>query len=271
VPDECVDVARFHLLRGRAGEARAAGDAPAAARLCAAALAEWSGERGLEDLAGLPFADAFALTAQHEWLGVLESRLAADLACGRHQEVLGELHALTRRYPLDHALCGQLIVALTRSGRVADAAREYQEFRARYERELGSAVPEPLRRVWSTVARGAEIPATYGAPAGAERTLVDDALAGLRGELVFGNGARRPVGGRVTLGRAGCDVLLPDPKVSKSHAVISPTPDGFVITDLQSTNGTFVNANPVVLPQLLAHLDRIRCGDTEVVFRLLES
>ena len=271
VPDASFDLARFHALRVRAGEARAAGDAFAAARLCAAALAEWKGERALEDLAGLPFADAFALTAQQEWLGVVESRLAADLACARHQEVLGELLGLTRRYPLHHALCGHLLVALTRCGRDADAAREYHEFRARYERELGSGVPEPLRRVWSAVALGTEVPSTFGAPTGAGRTLVDDALAGLRGELVFGNGGRRGIGGRVTIGRVGSDVLFPDPKVSKTHAVISPTPDGFVITDLQSTNGTFVNGNPVVVPQLLAHLDRIRIGDTDAVFRLLES
>ncbi len=269
VTDECYDLARFHRLRAEALQSRAAGDPAAAAGRYAAALAQWSGARALEDLAGLPFADAFAQTAEQELLGVLEARVAADLACGRHLEVLGELSDLTRRYPLNDVLCSHLLVALTRSGRAADAAESYHRFRARYQQELDAPVPEPLRRVWGAVARGVEVPDTYGPAAWttAERTVVDEALSGLRAELVFGNGTRRGVSGRVTIGRIGCDVLVGDAKVSKSHAVISPTPDGFVLTDLQSTNGTFVNGEPVVLPRPLTHLDRIRCGDTEVVFR----
>jgi pSer/pThr/pTyr-binding forkhead associated (FHA) protein len=82
---------------------------------------------------------------------------------------------------------------------------------------------------------------------------------------------RNEVAGRVTIGRVGCDLVLPDAKVSKRHAVISPTPDGFVINDLQSTNGTFVNGDPVVVPHLLEHLDRIRLGDTERTFRSLSG
>ena len=100
---------------------------------------------------------------------------------------------------------------------------------------------------------------------------MDDEFARLRGELVHGNGSRNEVAGRLTIGRIGCDIVLPDPKVSKSHAVISPTPDGFVISDLQSTNGTFVNGNPLVMPQVLEHLDRIRFGATELVFRRLSG
>ena len=40
-----------------------------------------------------------------------------------------------------------------------------------------------------------------------------------------------------------------------------------MISDLQSTNGTFVNGIPVVVPRVLDHLDRIRLGGTELVFR----
>jgi pSer/pThr/pTyr-binding forkhead associated (FHA) protein len=167
-----------------------------------------------------------------------------------------------------------LIVALTRSGRSVDAAEEYHRFREQYEREMDSNVPESLRRIWGSVARHDEVPDHYSSlPSSAEvgRTLVDDTLARRRAELVHRNGTRTEVAGRVTIGRVGCDLILPDSKVSKRHAVISPTPDGFVISDLQSTNGTFVNGDPVVVPQLLEHLDRIRLGDTELTFRALPS
>jgi pSer/pThr/pTyr-binding forkhead associated (FHA) protein len=122
------------------------------------------------------------------------------------------------------------------------------------------------------VSREAEVPDHYGSqtvPFRADRTVVDD--AGLRGELVHGRGIRTDVSGRLTIGRIGCDLVLPDARISKSHAVITPTPDGFVISDLQSTNGTFVNGIQVVVPQVLDHLDRIRLGGTELVFRQLSD
>ncbi len=272
VADARYDLERFRRLRGQGNLARTARRPAEAARCYADALAEWGGERGLEDLGELAFAEAFAQTAEQELLGVLQARLDADLACRRHQEVLGELFALLRRYPLNDVFCSQLLVALARSGRSADAANEYHRFREQYAREMGSAVPEPLRRVWGSVSRQEEVAGEYGAPPTsgyAERTLVDDAHARLRGELVHRNGARTDVTGRLTMGRIGCDLLLADAKVSKTHAVISPTPDGFVINDLHSTNGTFVNDVLVVAPQVLAHLDRIKVGDTALVFRTL--
>jgi SARP family transcriptional regulator, regulator of embCAB operon len=274
IAEEQYDLERFRRLRAEGNTARASRRAADAARAYASALAEWSGERGLEDLGGLAFADAFAQTMEQELLSVLQARIDADLACHRHQELLGELHGLTRRHPLNDILRGQLIVALTRSGRSVDAAEEYHRFREQYEREMDSTVPESLRRIWGSVSRGEQMPDQYGSSpssTGDGRTLVDDGLARLRGELVHRNGTRTDVTGQVTIGRGECDVVLPDAKVSKRHAVISPTPDGFVISDVHSTNGTFVNGGPVVLPQLLAHLDRIRLGDTELTFRSVSS
>jgi DNA-binding SARP family transcriptional activator len=272
VPDEKFDLARFRSL-GAAGNAARAAQRPAeAARAYAAALREWGGERGLEDLDGVPFADAFAQTLEHEWLSVLQARIEADMACRRHDELLGELYALAHRYPLNDVFCGQLVTALVGSGRSVDAADVYHGFRERYQSEMGANVPESLRRLWTAVSREAGVPDHYGSQtvtSRADRTVVDDALAGLRGELVHGRGIRTEVSGRLTIGRIGCDLVLPDARISKSHAVITPTPDGFVISDLGSTNGTFVNAIQVVVPQVLDHLDRIRLGGTELVFRRL--
>jgi len=272
VADENLDLARFRSLAAAGNAARAARRPADAGRAYTDALREWGGERGLEDLGGLPFADAFAQTMEHELLSVLQARIEADLACRRHDELLGELYALTRRYPLNDVFCGQLVTALAGSGRSADAAVTYHGFREQYQSEMGANVPEALRRVWMSVSREADVPSHYGAqtlPSRADRTVVDDASAGLRGELVHGRGLRTEVTGRLMIGRIGCDLDLPDARISKTHAVIIPTPDGFVISDLQSTNGTFVNGIPVVAPQLLNHLDRIRLGGTELVFRRL--
>jgi SARP family transcriptional regulator, regulator of embCAB operon len=274
VPDANVDLARFRSLGATGNAARAARRPADAARAYAAALREWSGERGLEDLAGVPFADAFGQTMEHEWLSVLQARIEADMACRRHDELLGELYTLARRYPLNDVFCGQLVTALMGSGRSVDAADVYHGFRERYQSEMGANVPESLRRVWTAVSREAGVPDHYGSqtvPSRADRTVVDDALAELRGELVHGRGTRTEVTGRLTIGRVGCDLVLPDARISKTHAVITPTPDGFVISDLQSTNGTFVNGIQVVVPQVLDHLDRIRLGGTELVFRRLSG
>lgn len=272
VQDENLDVARFRSLTTAGNAARTARRPVDAARAYAAALREWGGERGLEDLGGMPFADAFAQTMEHELLSVLQARIEADLACRRHDELLGELYLLARRYPLNEVFCGQLVTALAGSGRSVDAADAYHEFRERYQREMGANVPEALRRVWTSVSREADVPGPYGSqtvPYRPDRTVVDDTLAGMRAELVHGRGIRTEVTGRLTIGRVGCDLVLPDARISKSHAVITPTPDGFVISDLQSTNGTFVNGVPVAVPQVLDHLDRIRLGGTELVFRRL--
>ena len=86
-------------------------------------------------------------------------------------------------------------------------------------------------------------------------------------ELIFVE--ERPLAGRehpvidtLTVGRQGCDVLLPDPQVSRRHAVIRATPAGPAIEDLGSTNGTFVNGERVKGPHRLRPGDQVRFGHT---------
>jgi hypothetical protein len=71
---------------------------------------------------------------------------------------------------------------------------------------------------------------------------------------------------RTTLGRLpDNDLVLEDPKVSRRHAVVERRPEGFVIRDLGSTNGTFVNGRRVA-ERLLAPGDVILLGDTRLRF-----
>ncbi len=72
-----------------------------------------------------------------------------------------------------------------------------------------------------------------------------------------------------TVGRSrDCDVVLEDSGISRRHAELRPTGDGWTITDLGSTNGVIVNAHAVQGVQLLASGDRIELGSTEIIFEL---
>ena len=71
----------------------------------------------------------------------------------------------------------------------------------------------------------------------------------------------------MTIGRLpGCDVVVDDPGASRQHARIRRTDEGFVLTDLGSTNGTLVNDEPVQ-EHVLVDDDRITIGETTFQFR----
>lgn len=72
------------------------------------------------------------------------------------------------------------------------------------------------------------------------------------------------VDGSVTLGRAGVDIKLEDPLLSRRHARIEQGPDGLRVTDLGSTNGTFVNGVRISEPTDLAAGDVVRVGETSL-------
>jgi TIR domain/FHA domain len=67
------------------------------------------------------------------------------------------------------------------------------------------------------------------------------------------------------------DLVVANPKVSRHHAVIVPTPDGFVLRDLGGPNGTYVADVRIVDSHLLHHGDLVRVGDRSWTFELLKS
>jgi pSer/pThr/pTyr-binding forkhead associated (FHA) protein len=70
-------------------------------------------------------------------------------------------------------------------------------------------------------------------------------------------GAERRVGPGTIVGRAEADVALPDPDVSRRHAVFHQVDAGIGVEDLGSRNGTFLNREPVHGPRPLAEGDRL--------------
>lgn len=86
-------------------------------------------------------------------------------------------------------------------------------------------------------------------------------------ELITPDGIQYPlVGARVTLGREESDVNIPDAQASRRHAQLARQDAGWVISDLGSTNGTFVNGVRVTGAQPLQSGDRIRIGTSVLVF-----
>jgi predicted ATPase/DNA-binding SARP family transcriptional activator len=171
-----LDAARFERLV-RAGEADlAAGRAAAAAGTLREALQLWRGP-ALSDVAELSFARADAARLEEARLTALESRVEADLACGRHTSLVAELDGLVTRHPLRERLTGQHMLALYRCGRQADALRAYGQLRARLADELGIDPSPELRRLHERILRQ-EPGLDWQAPGG---DLGPDAAAGRAG------------------------------------------------------------------------------------------
>ena len=109
------------------------------------ALALWRGHP-LAEFGQLRFAQGEIARLQELRQACLEERIEADLLAGRHAELVGELEALVGEYPLRQRLRGQLMLALYRSGRDAEALEAYQDARQTLVDELGieprRALPE---------------------------------------------------------------------------------------------------------------------------------
>jgi YVTN family beta-propeller protein len=143
VPVGTLDAERFQTLLAEGREALAGGEASRAAETLGAALALWRGP-ALSDVAYEPFAQAEIARLEELRLAALEERIEADLALGRHADLVAELEGLVRAEPLRERLRAQLMLALYRSGRQADALDVYQESRRVLVEELGL---EPSRRL----------------------------------------------------------------------------------------------------------------------------
>lgn len=114
------------------------------------ALELWRGPV-LADLADYAFTRPEAARLEGLRVAALEARIDADLALGRHDALTAELDQLAAEHPLRERLHGQLMLALYRSGRQADALAAYRHARDLLAGELGLDPGEPLRRLHAAV------------------------------------------------------------------------------------------------------------------------
>jgi YVTN family beta-propeller protein len=131
-----LDADRFAQLVDEGTQALAAGTPRIAARVLLEGLALWRGP-ALADFALDSFAQTEAARLEEARISALEERIEADLALGRHVQLVGELESLVAAHPLRERLCGQLMLALYRSGRQAEALNAYRDARRTLVEQLG--------------------------------------------------------------------------------------------------------------------------------------
>ena len=136
VGPEGLDLYRFEIRLREAREALDAGDAPSAAERAREALGLWRGP-ALADFVYESFAQAAIARLEELRLAAQEHRIESELRLGRSGELVSELEVLVREHPLRERLRGQLMTALYRSGRQAEALETYQDLRRRLAEELG--------------------------------------------------------------------------------------------------------------------------------------
>jgi ABC-type transport system substrate-binding protein/DNA-binding SARP family transcriptional activator len=141
-----LDLDRFDDLTAAGRQALAGGDPASAAALLREAESLWRG-RPLADLESESFTRSEVQRLEALRLGLVEDRIEADLAVGRHTALCSELERLAAEHPLHERLRGQLMLALYRSGRQADALDSYRAARSLLVEELAVEPGPQLRRL----------------------------------------------------------------------------------------------------------------------------
>lgn len=262
------DLLSFESSCADAEQAATAGRTADAVRAYRSALALWRGD----PLAGLPVDIAGTGSAARLDLlrvSVLERTAEAELAAGRHRELLGELQTWVDAHPLDERLRGHLMLALYRCGRQADALAAYRIGRETLVEQLGIEPSRELRELQTGILN--QDPALDLV---ATRPQLDEmASTALRASILVGTAALE-VDGRVialdkpvtTIGRLpDRDVSLDDAGVSRRHAEVRRHGATYRLIDSGSANGTAVNSERVA-DHVLSPGDVIRVGDVELTF-----
>jgi DNA-binding SARP family transcriptional activator len=139
-----LDTDRFEDLAARGRAELSSGHGEAAAALLRDALGLWRGP-ALADVPWERFADSDTRRWEELRQATREDLSDAELGAGRHAEVVGDLETLVREEPFRERRWGQLMVALYRCGRQADALDRYRQVRALLAEELG-VDPSPYLR-----------------------------------------------------------------------------------------------------------------------------
>jgi DNA-binding SARP family transcriptional activator/Tfp pilus assembly protein PilF len=150
VDTDAVDVLRFRSLVRSARSTAAAGEPESAAALLDEALRLWHGEP-LTDVPSEVLRREVLPGLVEQRLSALEQRIDLDLDRGKHRELITELVALSTEHPLRERIWGQLILALYRSGRTAEALDSYRRANNVLVEELGIDPGPELQRLHQAV------------------------------------------------------------------------------------------------------------------------
>ncbi|GAA2837316.1 hypothetical protein GCM10020220_027790 [Nonomuraea rubra] len=256
-----VDVTLFEDLAAQGQLALSAGRHDVALERLTRALCLWRGESVLEELPLPATLRCEAARLERLRATVVDASLEARLALGLHGEVLADLEALTRRDPLNERLRAQLMLALYRCGRRADALTVYQSARMTLAAEIGIDPGPDLVRMHQRIL--ADDPALTPPPVVAARRTPAELPIGsaaftgrtteisrLRTMLITGSGttAISAITGAAGVGKSALAVHV-------AHQVAGHFPDGRLYVDLHGSTPGVAPLNPAdVLARLLRSL-----------------
>jgi len=183
VEPDALDLVRFERLVDEGRSLLGRGLTSDASRRLHDALSLWRGP-ALADFTYESFAQSAIARLEEIRLAALELRVEADLALGRHHELVAEIEALVAEYPHRERLRGSLMTALYRSGRQAEALAAYQDARRSLVDGLGIEPGAELRELERAILRhdpslSLEAPARSGVLSEVERSI----LVGIADEM----------------------------------------------------------------------------------------
>ncbi|GAA3474492.1 hypothetical protein GCM10018965_090450 [Nonomuraea roseola] len=146
IPTGSLDAHRFESLAHQGRQALASGLVERASDLLHTALALWRGP-ALSGLEGPPLLNQEATRLNEERLSALGDCMDADLRLRRHTDLIGRLSVLVEEHPLQERFRGQLMLALYRAGRQAEALEVYRAGRHILSTDLGLEPGAELRRL----------------------------------------------------------------------------------------------------------------------------
>ena len=228
----------FEALAEQAAEALAGGDNTRAASIAKEALGLWRGPV-LADVALNLESRAEAERLDELRSHVLEIRVEADLALGRHAELVGELRRLVEETPYRERLVAQLMVALYRSGRHVEALEVYERTRRNLEDDLGLRPGEELQRLAGQIVRQ-EPHLRTPAQAVQARDGRPRPMRARRLSAILVAGALAVVAAAIAVGLVLTDAGLPGSRASTRVALIRMWDPGSISTGDEASWGPFV-------------------------------
>lgn len=171
------------IADGRTAFAR--GDAERASTVLTQALKLWRGTP-FADVSYMDFAQPEIRRLEEMRLGAIETCGDADLALGRHAELVGPLEAVVAEYPTRERMAGQLMMSLYRCGRQADALDIYQRTRTHLVQELGLDPGPALQALQAEILDQSPALGAPAAPTAVGRTSVPVLLARLGRKRLVG-------------------------------------------------------------------------------------
>ena len=153
IDPEDTDAGRFARLAAEGRQALQASQFEQASAVLGAALGLWQGTRALTDVPPSTLVSAEASRLEESRIEAVQLHIQADLGCGRHAQVVGQLHRLLADYPLREELWALLMRALYRSGRQAEALEAYAQAREVIAEELGVDPSAELQQLYERILR----------------------------------------------------------------------------------------------------------------------